>query len=461
MTVQLSFQQRRITYIALFSGIIFLFTSVSFIAANATFLVHDQIYQGVTIDNIAVGGLAREAAQRKIETVLQERITQYPIVLTEEDKSYLVRPDDIQLQFDSAELVRQAYGVGRSGNVFTQLKDWLTVFSVGRTIPLNLHYNHDQLEKFIKKLVPQIDREARNATLVIRDGKPFVKNELFGKNTAIDKTIAAFDNELSHHASFNLPIIVEQIQPAVVAADLNNIDSLLISYTTHISDKSINRNDNILLAASHLDGKLIKPGQIFSFNDSIGSLQEKFGYKEAPVLIDGKVVSDVGGGVCQVSSTLYNAALLADMTILERNSHSSPPDYVPLGRDATVADNILDLRFQNTSVNPVYIVSEVVGNKLTIYIYGKDNPDAPDIHIVTTDEKVLEPTTVIKDDDSLTVGNETIEASGQQGYEVTTYRIKSKNGQEISREFLATDKFLPSEQIIKRGTKAPEDGEIG
>lgn len=458
--MQLSFQQRHITYIALFSGIILLFTSVSFIAANAAFLVHDQIYQGVTVDNIAVGGLSREAAQRKIETILQERITQYPIVLTEGDKSYPLPPDDIQLQFDSEELVKQAYGVGRTGSVFTQLSDWYTAFNAGCTIPLNLRYNHDQLEKFIKTLVPVIDREARNATLVIHDGKPAVKNELFGKNIVIDKTIAAFDNELSQHTSFNLPIVVEQIQPAVVAADLNNIDSLLISYTTLINDNSMNRTDNILLAASHLNGKLIKPGEIFSFNDSVGPRLDKFGYKEAPASTNGKVVSDIGGGVCQVSSTLYNAALLADMTILERNSHFSPPDYVSLGRDATVADNLLDLRFQNTSVNPVYIVSEVVGNALTIYFYGKDNPDAPDIHIVTTDEKVLEPTTVIKEDDSLSVGNEIIEDPGRQGYEVTTYRIKSKNGQEISRELLATDKFLPSEKIIKRGTKVIENEEM-
>ena len=178
----------------------------------------------------------------------------------------------------------------------------------------------------------------------------------------------------------------------------------------------------------------------------------EYGYKEAPVLVDGKLLLDWGGGVCQVSTTLYNTALLADMKIEERSSHFQPPGYVPLGQDATVADNLLDFKFKNSSPYNIYIISEVFNNHITVSIFGKQIPNAAKIHIETA-SKSLGYNTIIKQDNSLALGKKIIQSSGQEGFDVQTYRVKTINGQEISRENLSSDEFQPDDRIIRIGTK--------
>jgi vancomycin resistance protein YoaR len=441
--------------LALFLGIILLCSTVSFIAANAVFLVNDQIYQGVVIDNIAVGGLSQTAAEDKVITILRDRLTQKPITLTDDQQSYTIRSEDINLQFDSAEMAKQAYAVGRVGNWFTQLKERYITINYGYTVPEILTYDHNQLAAVIKNIAQSINKDAHNAKIVPHSGKLEVIPEVIGKKVIVDRTIAAVESELKSHSSFSIPLIVEVINPDVVTADLHDINSLIASYTTQFSSQDANRSENIFIAAGHIDGMLVKPNEIFSFNDSVGTRLAKFGYKEAPVFIDGKLVPDIGGGVCQVSSTLYNAALLADMKIMERTSHFSPPGYVPLGQDATVADNLLDFRFQNILPTAIYIISEVSSNQLSVYIYGSQNNSAADIQIVAADKNVLEPTTIIKQDPTIDLGKEVVEEGGHKGYQVTTYRIKSKDGHELSREMLDADEFPPSDRIIRVGTKVP------
>lgn len=157
-------------------------------------------------------------------------------------------------------------------------------------------------------------------------------------------------------------------------------------------------------------------------------------------------------GVCQVSTTLYNAALLADLAIEERTSHYQPPSYVPMGQDATVADNLLDFKFKNNSPYNIYITSAIINNQITISIFGKNIPNHADIHI-ESGIKTLGYNTVVRQDNTLPFGKETIESTGQQGFEVTTYRVKLVNGQEISREVLSSDVFAPEDKIIHIGTR--------
>ncbi len=143
------------------------------------------------------------------------------------------------------------------------------------------------------------------------------------------------------------------------------------------------------------------------------------------------------------------------MNIEERTSHFYPPGYVPIGQDATVADNLLDFRFKNSTETNIYIKSEVSDDQLTIYILGKQLENRPTIQVVATDTKVIEPKTIIKQDATLDLGKQLTEVEGQKGFHVTTYRIKKSNdGKEISRELLANDEFKAVDKVIRVGTKA-------
>jgi vancomycin resistance protein YoaR len=259
---------------------------------------------------------------------------------------------------------------------------------------------------------------------------------------------------MSSSIPITLPLSAQEVTPNIISSDLKQINGVLSSYTTQFNPDDYNRTENIELAAKSINGVLLKSGDLFSFNNLVGHRISENGYKIAPVFIDGKLVPDWGGGVCQVSSTLYNAALLADMAIVERTSHYHPPGYVPLGLDATVADNQLDFKFKNSLSNNIYIVSKITGDELTVYIFGKQGENVPEIRILTTDKKVLEPNTIIKQDPRLEAGREIVDDIGQKGFQVTTYRAKYENGKELSRELISYDEFPSEDRIVRVGTLA-------
>lgn len=452
--MQITFSRHRITQAVLFLGIIFIFSSVSFVAANAAFWFNDQIFQGVVVDNLSLGGLSQTAAEEKIAAEFHNNLSHGAIIVTTASQSFTIKPQDIDLTVDAGKTAQAAYNVGRKGNLLTQLKERYLTVDAGRTIELSTYYNHDKLVNLVQSFAQAVDVQEKNAAVVAQGANVIIVPETVGKKTSVEKTVAAIEAELRFHTTFRTPLAVDEVTPAILKNDLVGIDSILASYTTQFSSYTANRNENIMIAAGRIDGTLVKPGETFSFNQTVGSRLAEFGYKEAPVFIDGKLVPDIGGGVCQVSSTLYNAVLLADMDIVERTSHFSPPGYVPLGQDATVADGQLDFQFKNTSSAPIYIASEVSGNQLTVTIYGEQNINAPDIEIIATDKKVIDPTVVVKQNPDLDLGKEIIEDPGQKGYQITTYRIKKQNGQEISREWLATDDFPAQDRLIQIGTKS-------
>lgn len=172
----------------------------------------------------------------------------------------------------------------------------------------------------------------------------------------------------------------------------------------------------------------------------------------APVILDGKLVPDWGGGVCQVSSTLYNAALLADLDIVDRSNHGRAIGYVPLGFDATVVDGLIDFKFKNNLKNAVMIYSQITDDELIFAILGNVKDAPPPIELDYVVHKVIEPVEIKQPDPTLEVGKEVVDESPQRGFRVSTYRIRTINGKQSS-QLLATDDYDPVNRIVKIGTK--------
>jgi len=172
----------------------------------------------------------------------------------------------------------------------------------------------------------------------------------------------------------------------------------------------------------------------------------------APVILDGKLVPDWGGGVCQVSSTLYNAALLADLDVVDRSNHGRAIGYVPLGFDATVVDGLIDFQFKNNLKRPVLLYSVITENELMFSILGNDKDVPPPIELDYVVHKVIEPVEIKQPDPTLEVGKEEVDESPQRGFRVSTYRIRTINGKQVS-QLLATDDYDPVNRIVKVGTK--------
>lgn len=440
--------------IILFLVIIILFSSISAVVTSMAFMVTDKIYNGVMVGDIVVGGLSIKEAEDKIQTVVQQRLKEPPISLHYEDKNWVVNADEIDLVVDPTVLAHQAFNVGRRGNILQQMQERYITINGGYQVPFLPIYSSEKLQLIIGRIANEIDRPARSAEIELAGSQVNVVPDSKGRKVDVVQLIESLNQKLQEDIPVAIDIPVAEITPRVQTSDIAKIDSIIAMYTTQFDPMNKNRVQNISLAAKSITGILLRSGEVFSFNEIVGLRKEEYGYKEAPVFIEGKLVPDWGGGVCQVSSTLYNAALLADMNIEERTSHFRPPGYVPLGQDATVADHLLDFKFINTLPQSIYILSEVSRDSITIYILSQNNPNHPEISIVTSDKKVLEPNTIVKQDATLDFGKEVIDTYGQKGFIVSINRVKKVNGKEIGREYISTDEFKPEDRVVRVGTKA-------
>lgn len=433
--------------------LILIFSLTGLAAANFAFMATDNIYEGVSVGNLPLGGKSLAEAEQLLEQHFQQRAATAPLSLQHQSQSWQIQAQEIDLSIDAHELAAQAYAIGRHGNLLTQWQERYLSVHHGYVLPLKMHYNQNKLQTIVTKIAASIEKPPKDAMLTQGRERMEIIPEEIGSKVDISASLQAIATKLEEGIPALVTLTVVTTEPAVYARDLQDIDAVIASYTTHFNPLDKNRTQNIVLAAKNINQVLLRKGEEFSFNRLVGPRLAEYGYKEAPVFVDGKLTLDWGGGVCQVSSTLYNAALLADMSIEERSSHFQPASYVPLGQDAAVADNLLDLRFKNNTAFNVYIRTEVYQGQIIVTMFGNHTANRNDIRIITANKKVLEPTVVVKQDPTLELGKEIIDAPGQKGFQVTTYRVKSLNGKEVEREMLSYDEFKPEDRIIRVGAK--------
>ena len=214
----------------------------------------------------------------------------------------------------------------------------------------------------------------------------------------------------------------------------------LASFSTSLEKRSRNQRHNALLSVLKLDGAIIKPGQTFSFNQRVGSFSRDGGYRKAPVSYNGQLIDSFGGGVCQTSTTTYNAALLAGLDIVERNRHRFSPSYVLPGRDAAVAYSTIDLRFRNPYAFPIKIQAKIEADQLRVGIYGAGQ--SRPCRIVTDVRQVHEPST-FEIGDRRAAGR--MRNTGKQGFFVQVFRLM--NGQ---KELVSSDNYPVMDIVVDR-----------
>lgn len=228
------------------------------------------------------------------------------------------------------------------------------------------------------------------------------------------------------------------------------------TYSTRYDPTNKNRSNNLELSAKKIDGTIIMPGEIFSYNQTVGERTIAEGYKEAGAYAGGRVVQDVGGGICQTSSTLYNAVLLANLEIVDRSNHQFLTSYVPAGRDATVAWGAIDFQFKNTREYPIKIEASVKNGVCEMSIYGIKEETEYEVVIQPVVLSYIPYTTKYEDDPTLEEGKEVVEQSGYTGCTSETYRIVKLNGEVVSKTLLSKDTYDPMTRIVRRGTKTVE-----
>ena len=225
----------------------------------------------------------------------------------------------------------------------------------------------------------------------------------------------------------------------------------LATYTTRYNPTNRNRSNNVELSTKKINGVILMPGEVFSYNKTVGERTITKGYKEAGAYAGGKVIQDVGGGVCQTSSTLYNVALLANLEIVDRTNHQFLTSYVPEGRDATVTWGGIDFKFKNTRTYPIKIEAKAKNGVCEMSIYGIEEKKEYKVEIQSVVKTYIPYTTTYEYDSNLKNGEEVIMQNGYKGCTCETYRILKSNGKIVSKTLLSKDSYDSLPMIIKKG----------
>ncbi|MBR1884407.1 MAG: VanW family protein [Clostridia bacterium] len=283
----------------------------------------------------------------------------------------------------------------------------------------------------------------------------FVK-EVEGLDVDILEIQNGIDELLTMNFGENVEKTLQILKPAVYLSDIyyDVYNDKIASFTTYFAGSQTNRAKNIEIAAGYINDIIVMPGEIFSFNSAVGEITKAKGYLMAATFSGGRVVDGLGGGVCQVSSTLYNTALLANLEIVERYAHSLPVSYVLPSRDATIYVGVLDFKFRNTRTHAIKIVTSYSPTgTLTISMYGTKEDIEYDIDIESHVIEELKPKTEYIEDESVEKGKEEVVQGGSSGAVSESYLVKKLNGKVIDKQLISKDVYSAVNRIVKVSDK--------
>lgn len=428
--------------------------AVSFIAVVAAAGKSDKIFPGVLVKGIHLGNKTRDEARNELAGYVSS-LKDKTVAVTFEGGSGEFKLADIGLQADTNQIMDKAWAVGRKGNFLAQWQDRKDIAKIGREIPVEFSFDKNKLRSILDNLTKEVRIPPRDAKIIVT---PYDTVQIMessnGKGINLEDAADQVKGIINENSNPEIALDIIDLKPAQATVDLANlrVNGEIARFTTAFDIKKTNRVFNIKVAAEALDGQMIKPGQTFSFNKVVGPRSQEAGYKMAPTILNNEFIDSLGGGVCQVSTTLYNALLKADVEILQRSSHSLTIKYVPLGQDAAVAYGGKDLRFRNNLPSAIVIKSIVSGNTVTFKLFG-DTALKKDVRIVNNIIKEYPFQIIYKDDATLVKGTQHIDQKGAKGYRVVSKKFVYQYGQMVGQKSLPGSYYAPLNEIILVGTK--------
>lgn len=298
----------------------------------------------------------------------------------------------------------------------------------------------------IDKIYSEVHCEPQDAYLI---KEPFqLVKDVSGIDFAISideaKALITGDKE-----EYIIPLKITPANKTVANLGEEAFPHTLATYQTNYDAGYTARSTNLRLASNKINGTVLLPGEEFSFNKVVGKRTVQDGYQNAPIYENGKVVDGLAGGICQISSTLYNAVLLANLDIVERRNHNFTSTYVPAGRDATVVYGAIDFKFKNSRQYPIKLVSSVSGGIARFEIKGIKEETEYEVKIYTKTTEEIPFQEEIQEDSSIPAGTKQVVQSGHKGLKVSSYRALILNGKEVSRKLLANDTYKAMTRIVK------------
>ena len=424
---------------------------------NSVKSYESKIYPGVSVYGIEIGGLTKEEAISALNEKLSIDIMDKSLTVTVGEEKIDLKYSDLSPGYDIEAIVEEAIKYGKDDTTFKKYNEIKK--GDNYNIEAEISYDEAKLKEFEDSVKEIVNIKPQDAKISISGGKISITPEVNGykinEEELHNKLIENINGDPSNQV--DLTFELEESKARVTEEDLNKITGRISSYSSNYRDSGDGRVKNMQIATQTVNGVLLMPGDEFSYNELIGDTTPDKGYEKANTYIGSKIVPDYGGGICQVSTTLYRAVMRANIRSTERYNHSLTVSYAEPGLDATVFYGVVDYKFENTYDFPIYIEGYIGGGSVGFNIYGDiAGLDGKTYELVNEVHETYKPGVEYIDDSTLEVGKEVVESNGMTGYKASAYQVTYENGKEINRELISTDVYAATNSVVKRGTKKAE-----
>lgn len=497
--------------------VIIALTTTIFAAVN---LKNTKILKGISIGKTDVSELTQEEAEKKLEEIYSNNNAEKKIYLSHGSYETSITYEALEVKYHIEKAVKEAYKIGRQGNVFQDNIEILKTWNEGKNVNLEVSMDNDMIEQIAQNINNSIDDtvvqpsyyiEENKNELVITAGK---KGQKVDEEKLLEEIYKVLDANTEDEQKIEIPMVeatpdeinIDKIHeevykevkdayytqdPFTVYPEEDGVDfdvneaktiiaeekeeyviplkitkptktvkdigteafpDLLATFSTNYNAENTNRTTNLKLAVNKINGTVLLPNEEFSYNKVVGERTISAGYKMAATYSNGAVVDGLGGGICQISSTLYDAVVMANLNVTTRRNHQFVTSYVPAGKDATVVWGSQDFKFVNSRKNPIRITATVQGGVATVQIWGVKEEVEYDISIETKKIATIEPTTKYVQNSSLPAGQQKVVQAGSNGRKVEAYKVTKLNGKVISTTLLSRDTYNAMQRIVHVGT---------
>ena len=426
------------------------------ITAQAQARPDDTIMEGVYAGEISLAGMTQTEAQEAVQAYVDSLGSSVITLNVVDGNTVTATASELGMSWSNQNLVSEAVNLGKSGNVVARYKAVKDLEHENKVYDIQFSFDQEAIASLIENDCAEYNVEAVDAHLTRVDGEFVIEEGQTGvviDNSASETAVYEYLTTQWKGGDAPIDLVVTEEEPQGNAEDLALVKDVLGTYTTSYSSSGSDRSANVANGCKLINGTTVYPGESFSTYEAVAPFTEENGYYMAGSYLNGQVVDSIGGGICQVSTTLYNAVLLSELQVDERHNHSMIVNYVDPSMDAAIAESSgKDFVFTNNTEYPIYIEGYISGGNLTFTIYGKETRNANrSIEFVS---ETLSTTPAgkkfVESGDSL--GVMTKSGSGHTGKTARLWKVVYENGQEVSRDIFNNSTYSASPVTVNVGT---------
>ena len=343
---------------------------------NNNYMYNGKIANNIFVEDVNISLMTKEEAI----ALVNQNYKAEALSLNYNGNTFKILPEDIDLKYNVEEVVNSAYNYTKTDSYFKNVKRLFQLEKSNKSFILENSFDEAKLSKSLENIANKINVPVKNAKLYISGGSFNVTPSTTGKEFDVASNTEAIYEAINNKNYGEISLKVNDINPKISTSMAKSVDTLLAEHSTKFSTNLFGRAENIRISSNRISDVLLMPGEVYSYNNLTGKRTIANGYHNAPVIINGDLEDGPGGGVCQTSTTLYNAVLYSGLKIEQVKNHSITSNYAPRGKDAMVNDSGSDFKFSNPYDHPIYVKSIVNGDTITCQIYG-NSEDKPNVDI--------------------------------------------------------------------------------